>query len=624
MISPDLTTNDQKAPDSGGPITRENHGERSTARSSRSRNRRRKRACYGREATMAGSTSLTMWRPLDRYDAERHARLGDGQHDRPLRSRPEPGARDGTPIQHRRLHAVHLRNERLRQELDTAHRRRNGIPQKHFVRVVREDPIERACCTPAPNSGCISLSIRRPLGVVPAESSGDPITDMVVHQKDLVLSTQGRSFWILDDLTPLHQWNDQVATAGPRCSSRVTSTAFRRPRRKHEAYVAGINEVTNPRDILAARRSRTAPLGKDAPDGATITAWFDRVPAEELTLEIRDDTGGLVRRYSTRRGSPKTHDMISVQQGMNRFGWDMRHADFVGRRGPLAVPGEYQVKLTAGSWTGTQSFRLLPDPRISTPAADFKAQFDLLAKIRDRVTTIDVVVKRLRTARGSSSTQAARQEAIRQLEARFNDSADDDRLGPPDAPPPLMAQFTRLFGYVAGADAKPTQAANDRFEDLDRRLNEQMGEIDRVLGRVRDASRLYTRACAMLACRDEPMPKPISQVTCRRSARRATCPAAHTRAPTRLEWGHRRGVHSRRLGARRDGLPHARWTPLAGCGAERGDDSHRHGSGRSDLNARCEGLCNRLRPLQWRLLSHHGCGAAGRRSTISCIASTWT
>ncbi len=173
-----------------------------------------------------------------------------------------------------------------------------------------------------------------------------PIHDLVVKDDDLVVATHGRSFWVLDDFTPLRQVNAQIAQAEMNLYEPQTAVRLHYP------------------DEIDTRQ----PAGKNPPPGAIIDYYFKDAPKGEVTLDILDAQGKLVRHLSSKE--KKEHEQppewpdqveaaktIPAKEGMNRFAWDLRYDDPVqtpgafycgsGPRGPLALPGDYQVKLTA-------------------------------------------------------------------------------------------------------------------------------------------------------------------------------------------------------------------------------------------------------------------------------------
>ena len=225
-----------------------------------------------------------------------------------------------------------------------------GIPKGAFARVVREDPKRRGLLYAGTEIGVYvsfddgeswqSLQINLPVV---------PIHDMVVKDDDLVAATHGRSFWILDDLTPLQQLTDKIV-----------SSKFYLFKQRDTYRAQGYNAV--------------------------IHYYLKDKPEKETTLDFLDAEGEEIKSFKPKQASP----------GINRFEWDMRYPDAIGvkggsliyggsLRGPVAVPGTYQVRLTVDSESFTKSFEIKKDPRIEVTKEDLQKQFDLLIKIRDRL-----------------------------------------------------------------------------------------------------------------------------------------------------------------------------------------------------------------------------------------------
>jgi photosystem II stability/assembly factor-like uncharacterized protein len=321
----------------------------------------------------------------------------------------------------------------------------NGIPESSFVRVVREDPQRRNLLYAGTETGVyFSLdggsrwqSLQLNLPVV-------PITDLTVKDNDLIASTQGRAFWILDDVTPLHGLGDAVSTAA---------------------------HLFAPRDAARARRAGfgRAPsgIGQNPRAGAVITYWLGR--AQGVTLEVVDSKGVVVKTVTDRdRNGP------AATTGIHRFTWDMRYPDAHGLdggtflaggnlRGPVAVPGTYQVRLTTGGTTLTQSLRIVADSRSQATVADLQEQFDLLIRIRDKVTEVhdavnDIVKMRKALA---SRKDAASVKLDTALEAVQKELVDlrfvgyDDQMLVFDLK--LNNRMAALQGYVSQGDYAPTE-----------------------------------------------------------------------------------------------------------------------------------------------------------------------
>jgi photosystem II stability/assembly factor-like uncharacterized protein len=397
----------------------------------------------------------------------------------------------------------------------------NGIPPNHFVRVAREDPDRKGLLFAGTEFGMyVSFDDGKHWQSLQLNFPVTPVTDLKVHQKDLVLSTQGRSFWILDDLTPLHQLTDTVARARahlfqPRAAYRV---------RTSEEEDGGLG--TAPRDLIGGVRVDRERIGTDAPDGAILYAYFAEEPKEEVTLEILDGTGSVVRKFSS-KDDPQDRSVVARpyppsmkdesifhQAGLNRFIWDLRYPGPLMAEGgqltshdalgPVAPPGTYQVRLTSGGWTATQSFELLKDPRLETTQEEYQAQFALEIGVRDQISElqrtvlfirdvreqVSALARRLgRTDRGSEIERAAKSitDRLGELETQLVPTEDDYRMARLDQPPKLNAEFFELYDYIGTsgglwrADARPTEGAYQRFEDLKPELAERASHLQDII-----------------------------------------------------------------------------------------------------------------------------------------------
>ncbi|MDP3774037.1 MAG: glycosyl hydrolase [Gemmatimonadales bacterium] len=361
-----------------------------------------------------------------------------------------------------------------------------GIPASHFIRVVREDPARRGLLYAGGEFGVyVSFdygtgwqSLRRNLPVV-------PIHDLVVTHNDLVAATHGRSFWVLDDLTPLHQLADSVARA--------------------DAFLFG------PRDVyrIEGGRGDTLRAGRNPPSGAVIHYSLRTRPDSAVQLEILDSDGTVIKTWSSR--SRDSTARIDSMPGTNRFVWNMRYPDAStfpnlimwggGVQGPMAPPGRYQVRLTIGGWTETRPFNLLKDPRGSATQPDLVAQFTLLIRIRDRLSAANDAVTSIRDLKeqldGVSQRSGALSDsaAMRSIRARAdslrrrlstveeaiyqvrNRSSQD----PLNYPIRLNNKLAALGSVVASGDARPTDQSYAVFEDLSAQLQAQLDRLRAIV-----------------------------------------------------------------------------------------------------------------------------------------------
>ena len=353
-----------------------------------------------------------------------------------------------------------------------------GIPENAFVRTVREDPKRRGLLYAGTETGVyVSFddgenwqSLRGNLPIV-------PITDLAVKNDDLVAATQGRAFWILDDLTPLHQLTPEIAASPfflfePRDAYRV---------RKHRSFLRDPNTGQNP------------------PDGV-IVDYLLRDSSGVVTLEFLDADGGTIQSLN----SSDQESNVTVEPGLNRFVWDMRYPDgtdltngshlFGGNlRGPMAVPGTYQVRLAVSGETTSASFDIRKDPRVTATREDLQAQFDLLIAIRDGVSDAHTAanqilaakehVQNLSTEDANIETQA--REVDLKLTAVLDELVELRFRGIDDQmlvyPLQLNAKIVSLQRVVASAERRPTDQSVEVFRVLRSQLDTQLRKLDAII-----------------------------------------------------------------------------------------------------------------------------------------------
>jgi photosystem II stability/assembly factor-like uncharacterized protein len=344
----------------------------------------------------------------------------------------------------------------------------NGLPAAEPVYVVREDPTRQGLLYVGTEFGVyVSLDDGRNWRSLKLNLPAVPVTDINVHEADLVLSTNGRSFWILDDVTPLREMASKPITTThlfrPRDTYRIATSADE----NEQPYVGGLCCVSNPRDLYSGARIDRHQLGEEPPDGAIVYVYAPQpVP---MKIDVLSAAGHVVGTLDTSRIAP----------GLNRLVWDLRVAAAGADRStlprPKAVPGPYTVRLTAGSATESASFELVPDPRTGVTRADYQQQFDLL-------TAIDAAVGRaeaLTTAiRGQAKTQSPALAAL----LREIGGAGGGRGGR-GATPPLVAQLTTLYEFVAGSEDKPTASAVARWNELKQTLDDRLAKAQALFGK---------------------------------------------------------------------------------------------------------------------------------------------
>jgi len=349
--------------------------------------------------------------------------------------------------------------------------------------VVREDPVRRGLLYAGTEFGMyLSFDDGAHWQPFQLNLALTPVTDLKIYRNDLVVATQGRSFWILDDVTPLRQLTSQVASAPAHLFT---------PRDTYRMEMAG-------RFGIAPSRA-----GDNPPRGALIFYAFAEAPAQEVTLEVLDAGQQVVRAFSSLgRGG----DRVGAKAGMNRFVWDLRHPgvnvpeNIILRGGPpagaMAVPGTYQVRLSSGGWSQTQAFQVLQDPRIHATAADLLAQRDLQNRINGRIRDTYDAVERIRALKTQLRNRAREgddqvKRAAAALEGRLTEVEGEllnlqfrSEKDPLNFEPKLDNLLAYLSNLVGEGDGRPTAAMVAVFGDLDARLEVQLSRLRELVNRA--------------------------------------------------------------------------------------------------------------------------------------------
>ncbi len=359
----------------------------------------------------------------------------------------------------------------------------NGIPEDHFVRVVREDPDRRGLLYAGTEFGVyVSLDDGAHWQSLQLNLPVTPVTDMAVHRKDLVVSTQGRAFWVLDDVTPLHQLQEETA---------ARPVHLFRPRDAHRNLgEAGIY-------YYLSEAPESAKLEILNGDSEVIASFEGKSGGEDEEEEESFGFGG--------GRAPK----LPVEAGLNRFDWNQRLAPLEIPRGVIVwgtragaevVPGSYQVRLTVGEESFTEPLAVRPDPRSSVSVGQLEEQFELVAEIRAEIERLYDGLGDIREARKQVKELVGRLEKAERADEELKQASEqlvekigalEKQLTQPDSkssqdalnfPPMLDNQLITLYGYVLQPDYPPTAGASERLADLRAQLEPLMGQVDTLLG----------------------------------------------------------------------------------------------------------------------------------------------
>jgi photosystem II stability/assembly factor-like uncharacterized protein len=411
----------------------------------------------------------------------------------------------------------------------------NGIPADVYVHAVRVDPNHLSLLFAGTEAGVYvsfddgarwqSLQLNLPVS---------PVHDLVVKNKDLVIATHGRSFWVLDDITSLEQYTDSI----PQEEAHLFTPAAA----SHTIFRGGFLGAGN------------ANAGKNPPAGAIIDYWLktslkkpEKNDAEKkadpgapstsdsdqkaegakaesksadaeipkITLDILDSSGKVIRHFPKKEEEPSAEEgfiqgnrpgagaALPADAGLNRFLWDLDyeappavpHAPlWAGRtEGPKALPGHYQVRLTVLGKSYTAPLEITPDPRLKVTQADLQKQFDLLVQIRDKFAQTNEAINQIRDFReqinainkrlkGDSRAKTVA-DAGKSLDKKMTEveetliqtkaKSGQDVL---NFPIRLNNHLAALAGVVASADTAPTKQSYDVFDMLSKSVDEQLAK----------------------------------------------------------------------------------------------------------------------------------------------------
>ena len=404
----------------------------------------------------------------------------------------------------------------------------NGLSQDDYTRVVREDPTDPGLLYAGTETG-VYVSFDQgdswqPLRANSGFRSGQalpvvPVYDLLVKDNNLIAATHGRAFWVLDDLTQLHQLTSTLAEQPfqllqPRDTLRVRSPFRDRKPTVGKSYRAGLGADVTYSESLGQRGETVRKFwdaGENPPDGVMVHYYLKEAPSE-VTLSILDQNGELIRSFSSNApeddGETPEPRPGAAAPGMNRFVWNMRYP--AARKvpedkstedalvGPLAAPGTYQVKLQVGEDTQTQSFRIIKDPRVSATNYDLEEQFLFLVQIRDKVSETHDGINQLRRVRQQVEQWVSRaeghpsavavadaasgvKEKLGEIEDQLIQSAyrgARDRL---DLPVRLNRKLAELTAVVANADFAPPRQAYEVFGYLSGEIDQQLTTLQQVI-----------------------------------------------------------------------------------------------------------------------------------------------
>jgi len=366
---------------------------------------------------------------------------------------------------------------------------KNGIAADEPTRVVREDPSRPGLLYAGTEFGMyISFDRGASWQSFQLNLPATPVTDIKLTHNDLVLSTQGRGFYILDNVSVLHQL---PAAGSPEPDTLYKpQTAYRIPSSGDNGRGEGV----------------TFPLS-----GAQIDYYLAAEPKEPVTLSILDKTGKVIRTFTSvpppaRAARPEAEDTgggdeegprrvaypvtLDKKPGMHRFIWDLRYSGAwmsatqpQAANGPAAAPGAYTVQLTIGTTIQKQPLEIVEDPRVTADGvttAELVAQLEHNLRVMDLVSDTNKVVARIKAEQAKEKKDKTdTSDQAKQLQVVA------DKLITPTirySQPALQTHVTYLYSENTRTDQKVGRDAIQRYEFLRKQIDAQIAEVNRILG----------------------------------------------------------------------------------------------------------------------------------------------
>jgi photosystem II stability/assembly factor-like uncharacterized protein len=350
-----------------------------------------------------------------------------------------------------------------------------GLPMGAVVHVVREDTVRRGLLYAGTELGVfVSFDDGAHWSALQKNLPVTPIHDLAVHGYDLIAATHGRGFWILDDITPLRQ-----------ASASAQEPVLYAPETAMRLYY--------PDDVNTRR-----PVGANPPAGAIIDYVLNTAAASELTLDILNAQGEVVRHLSSTKTNKEVQppewpdrivptDLIPAHAGMNRMIWDLRWNDPVqipgafyqdqAPRGPIVAPGHYQVRLTLGDKTKTAEFTVVADPRVANSDAAIATKTQLALATAHDIDALHRAVNDIRAQREKlkgSAAAAGRDSKLASVEQalmQVNMNGSEAGLAFPGM---LNEQLAAFASMLEDADTAPTRQQQTLYQSLHEKLEVQL------------------------------------------------------------------------------------------------------------------------------------------------------
>jgi photosystem II stability/assembly factor-like uncharacterized protein len=392
----------------------------------------------------------------------------------------------------------------------------NGdFPAGEITRVVRADPVRRGLLFAGTETGIFfSLDDGKKWMRMPASFPVVPVYDLKIKDSDLVAGTHGRSFWILDDISPLRALADgakgpRLIAPRPTIRTKLHFGSLLTARGAYSFSITfGINgAIASTENADGTKRLDHIDVGENPPNGAIVYYWLDEDKGP-VTLTFKDTVGGLIASFRSDDEALPAARRPKVKAGLNRYVWNMRYPPVTKidsslspfknkplmpegdpQPGPAVVPGQYRVEMAVGSQTLSADFVIVKDPRFSATPQDYAKQFALVKELTEKLSALNGAVNRIRRMKNLlkvlgelrpelGEKAKASTEKLTAIEAVL---IDVKKQSPRDVlrnPAGLNDTLVDLINTCTLADAAPTEQAEKVSRELMANVDKQLAKLD--------------------------------------------------------------------------------------------------------------------------------------------------
>lgn len=346
-----------------------------------------------------------------------------------------------------------------------------GIEEEHFTRVVRADPEKKGMLYAgtetamyySKDDGASWHSLQLNLPTV-------SITDLTIKDNNLIAATQGRAFWIIDDLTVLHQAEPEIKDKDLHLFKPMDS--YRMDGSSRESATAGTNRA----------------------GGVLVYYYLNEKPDSEFMIEFLDPNDNVIRKFST---AGIEGDTLKVDAGSNMFNWDLAVEDAEGfdglimwsgnLRGPKVPPGTYSVRMTLDGESQEEEFKILADPRYESTQADLEAQFNFMIGVRNKLTETHRTIKLIREYRAGLDSLESKPDNLEQIQKELTEieetlyqTKNKSRQDPLNYPIRLNNKLAHLNSIVGNGSYPPTDQAVEVRGEITEKIDIQLARFRKL------------------------------------------------------------------------------------------------------------------------------------------------